>query len=600
MPILALTAKAMKGDRETVPSGRGVRLYCETGQYGRIDGVAADLAVRQEKGGEAVIARTGPSPNEDRSTRDRGTDGLPHLPDSAASLPAHILIVDDDPGVLMAMESLLEGPNRIIMKAQTGEDALRHLLRHDFAVVLLDVRMPRLDGYETAALIRQRERSRYTPIIFLSGIDTMDTDVVRGLTSGAVDYLVKPVVPDILKYKVSTFVDLYRLRERVKQQAVQQSEERFRLLVEGVQEYAIFMLDHEGLVTTWNIGAERLTGYRSEEILGRHYESFYPEEERPSDEPTRNLQLAVAAADNARTEQDRWLVRKDRSRFIANQVVTGLSDDQGRSQGYAVVIRDVTERKKAEETTARLASIVTSSDDAILSMNLDGIVMSWNHGAEKLYGYLANEMLHRSIQLLFPPAKIDEGQELLSRIKRGDRIEHYETVRRHKSGHLIDVSLTASPILDSAGTIIGASKISRDITERKQTEQALQQLTSELEQRVVARTSELVQMRDRLRALATQLNLTEQRERRRLANDLHDYLAQLLVVVRIKIAQAIKHTSQGKAFDLLKEADDAISKSLTYTRSLVAELAPPSLHEFGFLEALEWLATQMSWTWPVD
>src|SRR5262249_14676368 len=440
-------------------------------------------------------------------------------------------------------------------------------------------------------LVRQRERSRYTPIIFLSGVDTLDADVVRGLTSGAVDYLVKPVVPEILKNKVSVFVDLYRLRERVKQQAVRQSEERFRLLVEGVQDYAIFLLDRDGLVTTWNIGAERLTGYRSTDILGRHYECFYPNEELASGQPACDLQMA--AAEGSRAEQDRWMVRKDSSRFIANVVVTGLRDEAGNLQGYAVVIRDVTERREAEAATARLAAIVASSGDAIVSLNLDGIVTSWNHGAEKLFGYGADEMLRQPIQRLIPSARVTEEVEILSRIRRGDRIEHYETVRRHKSGRLIDVSLTASPMTDSAGTVIGASKISRDITERKRTEEALHRLTSELEQRVNERTSELVQMHDRLRAFAMQLNLTEQRERRRLANDLHDYLAQLLVVVRIKVMQAPPVVPDGKAARLLKEDDQVIAQSLDYTRSLVTELAPPSLHDFGLAEALEWLASQM-------
>ena len=272
----------------------------------------------------------------------------PKSSDADLSIPAHILVVDDDPLLLMAVEVLLAGPNRIIVKAETGQDALRHLLREDFAVILLDVRMPQLDGYETAALIRQRERSRYTPIIFLSGIDTLDTDVVRGLTSGAVDYLVKPVVPEILKNKVSVFVDLYRLREWVKQQALQYSEERFRLLVEGVQDYAIFMLDGEGLVTTWNIGADRLTGYRSEEILGQHYDSFYPKDELASGLPARDLQMA-AAAEASSAEQDRWMVRKDATRFLANVGVTGLRDEHGGLRGYAVVIRDITERKRTED-----------------------------------------------------------------------------------------------------------------------------------------------------------------------------------------------------------------------------------------------------------
>jgi DNA-binding response OmpR family regulator len=118
-------------------------------------------------------------------------------------IPAHILLVDDDPGILIAMASLLEGPGRTVLTAQTGQGALRHLLRHDCAVIVLDVRMPQMDGFELATLIRQRDRSRFTPLIFLSGVDTMDADVVRGLSSGAVDYLVKPVMPDILRHSAS-------------------------------------------------------------------------------------------------------------------------------------------------------------------------------------------------------------------------------------------------------------------------------------------------------------------------------------------------------------------------------------------------------------
>jgi DNA-binding response OmpR family regulator len=135
------------------------------------------------------------------------------------SVPAYILVVDDDPGFLIAMATLLEGPGRTVLTAKTGQSALRHLLRHDCAVIVLDVRMPQMDGFELATLIRKRDRSRFTPIIFLSGVDTMDADVVRGLSSGAVDYLVKPVLPDVLQHKVDAFVELFRLREWAQQQA---------------------------------------------------------------------------------------------------------------------------------------------------------------------------------------------------------------------------------------------------------------------------------------------------------------------------------------------------------------------------------------------
>ena len=383
-------------------------------------------------------------------------------------IPANILLVDDDVRSLIAMESLLAGPGRTIVKADSGQDALRKVLRQDFAVILLDVRMPRVDGFETAELIRQRDQSRYIPIIFLSAVDKMDEDVFRGLASGAVDYLFKPVVPEVLQSKVSVFVELYRMRERAKQQAVRHSEERFRLLVDSMKDYSIIMLSPEGMITSWNPGASLIHGYEADEIMGRHFSWFLPPEDIGRGGPGPALQVA---ATNGRHEEEGWRLRKDGTRFWANVVITALKDESGRLSAFAKVTRDLTERKAAEEQ--------------------------------------------------------------------------------------------------------------------------LRELAAELEQRVADRTQELVHSRHRLRDLATELTLTEQRERRRLAGELHDYLAQLLVLMRMKIRQAAPRIPDERATVLLKEADHAITESLNYTRSLVAELAPPALQEFGLLEGFAWLAEQM-------
>jgi PAS domain S-box-containing protein len=400
-----------------------------------------------------------------------------------ATIPAHILLVDDDPNILIAMKALLEGPGRTVLTAQTGHDALRRLLRHDCAVIVLDVRMPQMDGFELAGLIRQRDRSRFTPIIFLSGVDTMDADVVRGLSSGAVDYLVKPVLPDILRHKVGVFVELYQLREWAKQQVQRQSEERFRLLVEGIEDYAIILLDADGKIATWNSGAERLTGYTGEECLGRPYAALYPPEAVASHQPEHDLQQAMEAAEGraSRTDIDRQMVKKCGMRFIANVMITCLRDERGALQAHAVVIRDVTQRKGVEQATAHLAAIVTSSADAILSKNLDGTIMTWNRGAERLFGYRADEMIGQPVTRLIFPDRVQEEEHILARIRRGERIDQQETVRRHKNGHAIDVSLTLSPIMDAAGVILGVSSIVHDITEHKQAVRALREANKELE-----------------------------------------------------------------------------------------------------------------------
>ena len=187
---------------------------------------------------------------------------------------ANILVVDDDVKTLTAMEALLSGPGRNIVTADSGQAALRHLLRQDFALILLDVRLPVMDGFETAALIRQNERFRHTPIIFLSAIDTLESDVFRGVASGAVDYLFKPVVREVLLAKVSVFVDLFRMNEQLKQQAIRQNEERFRLVVESLQDYVVFMTDPEGRVSSWNLGAERILGWNQQEVISQRFGSF--------------------------------------------------------------------------------------------------------------------------------------------------------------------------------------------------------------------------------------------------------------------------------------------------------------------------------------
>ena len=264
---------------------------------------------------------------------------------------ANILIVDDDVKSLTAMEALLAGPGREIVKAASGAEALRCLLRRDFALILLDVRIPDMDGFETATLIRQRERSRYTPIIFISAIDTLESDVFKGVASGAVDYLFKPVVPQVLQTKVAVFVDLFQMNERLKQQAVRQSEERFRLIVESLQDYAVFMMNPEGQVTLWNRGAERMWGYTEEEVLGQSFARFHTPREQAAEQPAHVLRQTV---DDGRCEEEGWRSRKDGSRFWANVVYTSVHDDKGELIGFSAVTRDLTDRKRAEDDLQRL------------------------------------------------------------------------------------------------------------------------------------------------------------------------------------------------------------------------------------------------------
>ena len=242
---------------------------------------------------------------------------------------------------------------------------------------------------------------------------------------------------------------------------------------------------------------------------------------------------------------------------------------------------------------AHLAAIVESSDDAIISKNLSGIIQSWNTAAERIYGYSKAEAIGQPITILIPEERLPEEAMILTKIRRGERVDHYETVRKRKDGSAVLVSLTVSPIKDASGKIIGASKSARDITEQKRIAEDLRSLTVELDSRVAHRTQALTLSQDRLRSLATQFSLAEERVRRTLANELHDYLGQMLVVCRLKLTQAVQGTKESTTAQQLQDADRILQDSISYTRSLVAQLTPPILREFGLVMALTWLADQM-------
>jgi PAS domain S-box-containing protein len=178
---------------------------------------------------------------------------------------------------------------------------------------------------------------------------------------------------------------------------------------------------------------------------------------------------------------------------------------------------DITERKRSEQFEKRFASVVESSDDAIVSKDLDGIIKTWNPGAERLFGYTAEEVIGKPITLLIPMDRHDEESEILSRIRRGERIDHYETLRQRKDGSLIEISVTVSPLKNAEGRIIGASKIARDITERRRAQEQQNLLLREMSHRVknlFAVTSGLVTLS--ARSARTLADLAEAvRERRK-------------------------------------------------------------------------------------
>ena len=163
---------------------------------------------------------------------------------------------------------------------------------------------------------------------------------------------------------------------------------------------------------------------------------------------------------------------------------TPLRNDNGQLLGAVNMLVDITERKRNEEAAQHYAAIVESSDDAILSKDINGVITSWNSGAQRLFGYTSQEAVGKPVTMLIPADRHDEEPRILERIRRGERIDHYETVRQRKDGSFVDISLTVSPIRDLRGNIIGASKIARDITERKRAEERQDLLLREMDHRI--------------------------------------------------------------------------------------------------------------------
>jgi PAS domain S-box-containing protein len=273
---------------------------------------------------------------------------------------------------------------------------------------------------------------------------------------------------------------------------------------------AIYATDANGRVIYFNEAAAAFAGRRPK--LGEDewcvtWRLYWPDG-RPM--PHDQCPMAVALRENRAVRgAEAILERPDGTRIPFVPYPTPLHDASGRLIGAVNMLVDISARHTSESARAYLAAIVESSDDAIVSKNLDGIIASWNRGAEAIFGYTAAEAIGRPIALIYPPDRLHEEDMILARLRRGERIDHFETVRRCKDGRLIHVSLTISPVRDDAGRIIGASKIARDITDRKRSEQAQRELNELLERRVRERTHELANAIERERAEAKERERAE-------------------------------------------------------------------------------------------
>jgi PAS domain S-box-containing protein len=229
---------------------------------------------------------------------------------------------------------------------------------------------------------------------------------------------------------------------------------------------AIISKDLNGIIRSWNEGARRIFGYEADEIIGQTILRLIPPELHPDED----IILAKIRAGERIDHFETIRVRKNGERFPISVTISPIKDDAGVIVGASKIARDISERRRAVESRFRLAAIVESADDAIISKDLNGIITSWNAGARRLFGYEEGEIIGQSILRLIPDNLRHEEDEILRKVRAGEKIEHYETTRVSKGGEIREVAVTISPIRDMNGLVIGASKIARDISDRKKVE----------------------------------------------------------------------------------------------------------------------------------
>lgn len=263
-------------------------------------------------------------------------------------------------------------------------------------------------------------------------------------------------------------------------QQLAHSEERFQLLIDGVKDYAIYMLDPTGHIVSWNAGAERIKGYTAEEVLGKHFSIFYTPEDRNSSKPQDEINTALS---EGRYEEEGLRVRKDGSRFWANVVLTPVYDHEGELQGFAKVTRDITERRLFQENERRMRVLIASVVDyAIFMLDPSGHVASWNPGAERLKGYAESEIVGKHFSIFYTQEDREDGkpQRVLEIATETGKYEE-EGWRVRKDGTRFWANVILTAMFDDYGNLLGFAKVTRDMTQRMQMEHELRDLNRQLE-----------------------------------------------------------------------------------------------------------------------
>ncbi len=403
-------------------------------------------------------------------------DPSPSLPDPAAAHAAadgageqrpRVLVVDDNADMRDYVGRIL-GQNYQVDAVGDGRTALDRMRAQPPDLVVADVMMPKLDGFGLLAEIRGDERLRSVPVVLLSARAGEEARI-EGLHAGADEYLVKPFSARDLLASVGSQLQLARLRRESERALRDRSEQYLTLLNQAP--VGVYLLGADFRIREFNPAARQLFGAVRGDLIGRDFNEILHTIRQPQDaddisrifrktletgEPYLTTEPAEVHVDGVVTAYYEWQL---------NRITL-----QDGAFGLVCYFRDVSEQRRAAAAKAHLAAIIDSADDAIIGKDLDGVIQSCNAAAERLFGYTSDELVGQPVRILIPAERQSEEDDILARLRRGERIEHFETIRVTKDGRRLDISLTISPVRDESGRVIGASKIARDISGVKRAE----------------------------------------------------------------------------------------------------------------------------------
>lgn len=381
-----------------------------------------------------------------------------------------ILIVDDKPANILALEGLLAAKDQLLLSATNGKDALQITLNKNIDLIILDVQMPGMDGFEVAQILKSNKRTKDIPIIFATAESKEHKFIMKGYDEGAIDYLFKPLNPEIVKAKVAVLLKIQSQKKELVDKNI--SLQKNALLINNSADIIGIIDASTFRIEEINTAFTNILGYTLKEAKETALTFFLSNEDRL-------MVQELSKQDKERLSFETRIYCSDRSiKWLQWNVVA-------RYGKWFVNARDITEVKEVEKIRNYITTVVKQSNDAVYIHDGEGKIISWNEGAEKIYGYTEREALKMKIWNIIPGYMQPEMGELVNKIKQGTKIHDLETSRITKHGKLIDILFSASILTTTGNDDLSIAITERDVTQQKIADEQIRQLNAELQMNVM-------------------------------------------------------------------------------------------------------------------